>query len=818
MERTELLLQAFGTAHAVDDSESIYLVYPNRLAIGALCAPIAGGDQSTADKLNLLFALDWPPGTMIQACMYAGPDLIRVKQDFMAMRSTVRDPALRRLAETHVEYLERGTRESVDATSGLRLHDTQVVITAMVPIAGDEPSEDDLRTMNNLRAGFDQALRSAGVGFETLTPRRYIRFMESILNQSEESGWRQSPVTAYTPNELICSQIIDPGSAIEVDESGLWLGGSTRVKVMTPKQYPPFLGFGMAMRYLADPKQGARGIRENCLITLNVIIPDQEKMRSSKEKQLMWATHQASTPISRFVSYFRDRKASLSTLMKGVENGDRIVQCYLSLAVFVQGEGSDERSRELTESKAIAAATNAVSYWREFGFQMMVDRYIVLPLFCQMLPFAGEPEIKALLERYKTVNGAHATAMMPVMGSWRGTGTPLFTLFSRDGQVQPISPWDTDSNMNWLVCAQSGSGKSVFAQALSANMRSINGRVRIIDVGDSYKNLCEQLGGEYMTFGPESKICINPFSKVSNFSEEVAMLVNMLKVMIAPNSTLSDFQLAELQRILTALFNLRGTSLSIDELAAALSKQEQEDVNRMGAQLFAWTSRGPYGKYFSGAANVDFSNPMMVLELGALKEKPDLQRVVLLSLMFVIGQEVYHGDRSQKSLLMIDEGWQLLATEDAAVFIEKAYRQFRKHNGSVGVITQSVQDVWETKGGRAIAENSAHMYLLRQKSDSIDAIKRDNRLPFGEWAYDQLKTVHTVQGQYSEIMCVTPYGMGIGRLVLNDYQKVMFSTKAEDVAALKALRERGLSLGDAIDTLVRQRYGAQASGSGKKVA
>lgn len=819
MERTELLLQAFGMAHAVDESESIYLVYPNKLAIGALCAPISGGDQSTADKLNLLFALDWPPNTLIQACMYAGPDLIRIKQDFMSMRSEVRDPALRKLAESHVAYLERGARQPVDATSGLRLHDTQVVITAMVEFSGEAPSEDDIRRMEQLRAGFEQVLKSVGISFQSLTPRRYIRFMESVLNQSEEAGWRNSPVTAYDPKELICGQVVDPGSSIEVDDEGLWLGGNTRVKVLTPKQYPPFLGFGMAMRYLADPKQGARGIRENCLITLNVIIPDQEKTRSAKDKQLMWATHQASTPISRFVSYFRDRKQSLTTLMKAVENGDRIVQCYLSLAVFVQGEGRDERSRELTEAKSIAATTNAISYWREFGFQMMADRYIVFPLFSQMLPFAGEPEIKAVLERYKTVNGAHATALMPVMGSWRGTGTPLFTLFSRDGQVQPISMWDTDTNMNWLVCAQSGSGKSVLAQALAANLRSVNARVRIIDVGDSYKNLTEQLGGEYLTFGPESQISINPFSQIQNFSEEVAMLVSMLKVMIAPNSTLSDFQLAELQRILTVLFNMKGTNLSIDELAATLQKQDEEDVKRMGTQLFAWTSRGPYGKYFQGKANVDFSNPMMVLELGALKEKPELQRVVLLSLMFVIGQEVYHGDRGQKTMLMIDEGWQLLATDDAATFIEKAYRQFRKHNGSVGVITQSVMDVWDTKGGRAIAENSAHMYLLRQKSDSIDAIKRDNRLPFGEWAYEQLKTVHTVQGQYSEIMCVTPYGLGIGRLVLNDYQKIMFSTKAEDVKAMQELRARGLSLADAIDHLVHQRFGTPpAPGPGKRAA
>ena len=107
---------------------------------------------------------------------------------------------------------------------------------------------------------------------------------------------------------------------------------------------------------------------------------------------------------------------------------------------------------------------------------------------------------------------------------------------------------------------------------------------------------------------------------------------------------------------------------------------------------------------------------------------------------------------------------------------------------------------------------------VKEEQEYIDAIKRDNRLPFGEWAYEQLKTVHTVQGQYSEIMCVTPYGLGIGRLVLNDYQKIMFSTKAEDVKAMQELRAKGMSLAEAIDQLVRQRYGAPATGPGKRAA
>lgn len=809
MDRTEAHVRLFGAVHGYDEAADAYLVFPNRLAFGVLCAPLAGNDQATASKLNLLLSLHWPPGTMMQVGMYASPDMIRITTDYAAMRRGVRDPALQQLTRSHLEFIEQGAREPVDAASGLRLHDTQVFITVQVPFKGDAPSLDDFRRLGELRTAFDQALKSAGMPGTPLTAKRYLRLMSTILNQSPEASWRKSPSAGYDPNQIIASQVLDPGSAVEVDAEGLWLGGNTRVRVLSPKEYPDTLYFGMAMRYLADWRQGARGIRENCLMTLTLHFPDQEKARSKKEKDLMWSTHQASTPIAKYVKFYRERKASLEAILEPVKDGDRIVQAYLSMAVFTQGAGSDPASRKRTEELSVGAAINAASYWREFGFLMMQDRYFVLPLFTQLLPFACDESVRSSIARYKTMASRHAVALMPVLGSWRGTGTPLLTLISRDGQVQPVSQWDTDTNMNFLVAAQSGSGKSVLSQSMIANIRSIGGSAYVIDNGDSYKNLCEGLGGTYLTFDGATQVSINPFSMVRDFEEECSMLVGLLKIMIAPNSNLSDFELAELQRILGLVYRQKKNAMSVDDLATALISQSEPEVKRMGQQLHAWTRQGPYGRYMQGEASIDITNEFTVLELGGLRDKPVLQRVVLMSLMFMIGQAVYQGDRAKKKLLLIDEAWELLAKEDAALFIEKAFRQFRKMGASVGVVTQSVMDVWENPGGRAIAENSAHMYLLRQKSDSIDAVQRDKRMPFGDWGYEMLKSVHTVPGQYAEIMCVTPYGTGIGRLILSNVQKVMFSTKAEDVAALKAKRERGLSLAQAVEELVQERYGVQ---------
>lgn len=84
-------------------------------------------------------------------------------------------------------------------------------------------------------------------------------------------------------------------------------------------------------------------------------------------------------------------------------------------------------------------------------------------------------------------------------------------------------------------------------------------------------------------------------------------------------------------------------------------------------------------------------------------------------------------------------------------------------------------------------------------------MKQDRRLPLSDGGYELLKTVHTLPGAYSEIFFITEMGSGIGRLIVDPYKRILFSTKPEDVNALKQLRRQGLSLGDAIQQLIDNR-------------
>ena len=66
-------------------------------------------------------------------------------------------------------------------------------------------------------------------------------------------------------------------------------------------------------------------------------------------------------------------------------------------------------------------------------------------------------------------------------------------------------------------------------------------------------------------------------------------------------------------------------------------------------------------------------------------------------------------------------------------------------------------------------------------------------------------TVHTLPGVYSEIFFITERGTGIGRLVVDPFKRILFSTRADEVNAIRQLRRQGLSLQEAVHTLMAEK-------------
>ena len=72
---------------------------------------------------------------------------------------------------------------------------------------------------------------------------------------------------------------------------------------------------------------------------------------------------------------------------------------------------------------------------------------------------------------------------------------------------------------------------------------------------------------------------------------------------------------------------------------------------------------GRWGRLFAGSETPALDAALTVFELAELKGRGDVQAVVLMLVVFLSTQRMYHGPRTRAKAIVIDEAWDLLSGE-----------------------------------------------------------------------------------------------------------------------------------------------------------
>ena len=353
--------------------------------------------------------------------------------------------------------------------------------------------------------------------------------------------------------------------------------------------------------------------------------------------------------------------------------------------------------------------------------------------------------------------------------------------------------------------ASSGAGKSFFINELIISYLGLGAKVWIIDVCRSYEKLCSFLGGDFLVFDTQSSINVNPFTSVVDINEEMPMIKSILSQM-ASNTPLDDLSQSYMEEAIKECFALKGTSTTVTDIASYLTAKPDSRQVDLGMKLYPYTAGGSYAAFFEGDSTFAPRAWFVCLELEELKSKKDLQEVVLLSLVYKIQQDMMN--RGDNKLVIIDEAWDLLTGGNTSQFMETGYRRFRKYGGACLSITQSINDFYKIPAGIAIVENSDYLFLRRQRPESIEALRQTQKISLSEGMYELLKSVHTDTGNYSEIFLYTPDGIAIGRLVVDRFTQLLYTSKADEYMALKKMTDAGMSIKDAILEQIRRETAA----------
>lgn len=290
-------------------------------------------------------------------------------------------------------------------------------------------------------------------------------------------------------------------------------------------------------------------------------------------------------------------------------------------------------------------------------------------------------------------------------------------------------------NANFTIFAKSGSGKSYFTKLEILRSLMVGVDVIVIDPENEYKNLAEATGGSFLSFSLASENHINPFDLPVPREDEkpedilrsnVINLVGLLRIMLggltAEEDAIIDRALAETYaaKDITPKTDPQSWQQNIPLLSDLESVLEgMEGTESLVRRLRKFT-KGTFAQFFNQPTNISTSKSLVVF---AIRDMEDELRPMA---MFLVMRYIWNKVRSEmkKRILVVDEAWWMMQTQDGASFLYGICKRARKYWLGVTTITQDVVDFMRSPYGQPIINNSSLQLLMKQSPATIDLVQK----------------------------------------------------------------------------------------------
>jgi len=290
-------------------------------------------------------------------------------------------------------------------------------------------------------------------------------------------------------------------------------------------------------------------------------------------------------------------------------------------------------------------------------------------------------------------------------------------------------------NANSVVFAKAGSGKSyaVKLEILRSLMLGVD--IIVLDPENEYQTLSEAVDGSFFNMSLSSPNHINPFDLPTPREDEkpadvlrsnIINLVGLLRIMLGGLTPEED---AIIDRALTETYAAKDITPETDpkswkEKVPLMSDFEQVLSSIEGAESLVRRVRkftkGTFAQFFNRPTNISMEKPFVVF---GIRDMEDELRPMA---MFIIMRYIWNKVRSElkKRILVVDEAWWIMQTEDGASFLYGICKRARKYWLGVTTITQDVSDFMKSEYGKPIITNSSLQLLMKQSPATIDLVKK----------------------------------------------------------------------------------------------
>jgi conjugal transfer ATP-binding protein TraC len=288
-------------------------------------------------------------------------------------------------------------------------------------------------------------------------------------------------------------------------------------------------------------------------------------------------------------------------------------------------------------------------------------------------------------------------------------------------------------NYNSVVFAKSGSGKSYATKLEILRSLMFGTDVIVIDPEREYEQLAEATGGRSFNISLSSENHINPFDLPPVREDEdpkdilrsnIISLVGLFRIMLGGLSPEEDAIVDRAISETYALKDITGESDFSNAEPPLLSDFEQVlsgmDGSESLLERLSKYTRGTWAGFMNEPTNIDLKQQFAVFSVRDMED--ELKPIAMYIITHFIWNEVRHD--LKKRLLIIDEAWWMMKSEDTASFLYSLAKRGRKYYLGVCTITQDVEDFLKSPYGRPILTNSSLQLLLKQSPTTIDVLQQ----------------------------------------------------------------------------------------------
>ena len=396
-------------------------------------------------------------------------------------------------------------------------------------------------------------------------------------------------------------------------------------------------------------------------------------------------------------------------------------QKLFDVGLYITIYGDSDQDLDKVESEIKSILESKLIYVKPALFQQEQGYKSTLPL--------GND----LLEVHSKLNSSPLSSLFPFTS---------FDLTSDKGILYGINRHNSSlilfdrfslENYNSIMFAKSGAGKSYATKLEILRTLMFDTDVIVIDPEREYEYMAEVTDGRYFQISLNSEHHINPFdlpvpgpgeSAANVLRSNIINLVGLFRLMMGGITAEED---AIIDRAITETYALKDITVESDfrtiepplmsDFELVLSGMEGGESL---AQRLSKYTKGTWSGFINRPSNVDINRKFVVFSLRDMED--ELKPIA----MYIVTHYIWNAIRKElkKRLLVIDEAWWMMKSEDTASFLMGLVKRGRKYFLGVATITQDVGDFLKSPYGLPIITNSSIQILLKQSPTTIDELQK----------------------------------------------------------------------------------------------